>query len=124
MRGLLALLIIALIAFSAFNYLQVNQLRQEVAQLQTTLHAQPQAQPQSDASDKALADVTRALARAREALTNMDGRSARGSLDTAREKLDEAGKTAGEKTRSAVKWLGEQTSELGNKIQDRAKQGG
>src|SRR5260370_40021702 len=101
MRVFLVLLIIALVDFSAFNYLQVNQLKQEVVQLQATLHTQTHAQPQADASDKALAEVTRALARAREALTNMDGRSARGSLDKTREKLDEAGKAGGDKTRSA-----------------------
>ena len=116
MRGLIALLVIVLIALSAYNYLQMTHLQQEVAQLQAKLHEQPQA----DGSDKALADVTRALAHAREAFSHMDSKSARGYVDTARQKLDDAGKTAGEKTRTAVKWLGEQTGELGKKIQEKS----
>src|ERR1051326_2769812 len=116
MRALIALLIIVLIGISGFNYLRVTNLEHEVAQLQTQLHQQPTA----DESDKAIADATQALARAREAIKHMDGASARSYVDAAKAKLDEAGKRAGDKTRTAVKWLGEQTSELGRKIQERA----
>ena len=120
MRALIVLLIIALICITGFDYLRVTSLERQVAQLHIQLHQQPAA----DASDKAIADATQAIAHAREAITHMDGSSARSYVDAARAKLDEAGKRAGEKTRTAVKWLGEQTSELGRKIQEKAGTGG
>src|SRR5262249_18723354 len=116
MRALIVLLIIVLICISGFNYLRVNSLERQVAELQMQLHQQPT----GDQSDKDIADATQAIAHAREAIRNMDGSTARGYLDAARARLDKAGKRADEKTRTAVKWLGEQTSELGKRIQEKA----
>jgi hypothetical protein len=120
MRGLLALLIIALVALSVFNVLQVAEMKHEFAQVQTKLHQRPE----SDISDKALAEVARAIANAKEAISRSDGKSANGYVDSAKEKLDHAGKTAGEKARATLKWLGDQTAELGHQMQEKSKSKG
>lgn len=113
MKGLLALLIIGLIAFCGYNYMQVQELKQEVARLQTKLAEQQQA----GATDRVVAEATRALAQAREAISRMDTTTARNYADNARDMLTRASHTAGEKAGPALKWLGEQASDLGGRLQ-------
>ena len=68
MKGLIALLIIGLIAFCGYNYMQVQDLKQQVARLETKLNEQQSA----GVTDKVVAEATRINARYIEALERDD----------------------------------------------------
>ena len=115
MKGFIAVLIIALIGFNVYNYMQVQDLKQQVARMEIKLNEQQS----QGVTDRVVADATRALAQARDAISRMDTTTARTYAETARQTLERAGRTAGEKASSTIKWLGEQTSDLGKKIEER-----
>jgi hypothetical protein len=115
MKAFIALLVIALIGFNVYNYMQVQDLKQQVARLEVKLNEEKS----QGLSDKVVADAVRTLAQARDAVTRMDTTTARNYVENARTALERAGQTASEKAAPTVKWLGEQASDLGKKLQNR-----
>ncbi len=116
MKGFIAVLVIALIGLNVYNYMQVQDLKQQVARLEVKLN---EAQQSQGVSDRVVAEATRALAQARDAISRMDTTTARNYAENARQTLERAGKSASEKASSTIKWLGEQTSDLRKKIEER-----
>ena len=116
MKAFAGFLLVILIGITAFNYWQVQELRKEVALMKVQL-AEARA---GGVTDAAVAQAAIAIARARDAIsrTNMD--SARGALQSAKDYLAEAGKTASTKAGPTVKWLQEQAAGLSNEVQERA----
>ncbi len=115
MKGLIAVLFLALAAMSAFNYIQVQDLKQEVARMQAKLNEQQA----GGVTDQVVAQAAQAIAQARDAISKMDTSRARTALDSAREYLANASKTASAKAGPTVKWLEEQASDLNKRVQDR-----
>ena len=115
MRAFAVLSVLAMLALTAFNYWQVQELRKEV----TLLKLQLAERQGGGLTDVAVAQAARAIAQARDAIghTNLD--TARAALNTAKDYLADAGKTAGDKAAPTVKWLQEQASQLGRQVQER-----
>jgi len=116
MKGFMALVLMALLGLSAYNWVQINALKQDIARLDNYFREQ---QTSSGITDRAVAEAVRALARAREALSGANIDTARAAFDSARQKLAEAARTASQKTAPTVKWLEGQASELGRQMQER-----
>ena len=115
MKGFVAFVILILIAISGYNTWQVHELQQEIAQLNVKVKEQQS----GGVTDEVVAQATRAIAAAREAIANTDMNSARTALDNARQKVAQAGRTASERAAPTVKWLEDQASELGRQVQDK-----
>ncbi len=115
MKKLLTLLLIIAVGVAAYNWWQVQQLRQEVARLQLQVQEQQQANAKTDA---VVAEATRMLAKAREALTHMDSATAQRYAENARDTLQRAQRTAGEKAGPALKWLQAQASDLSRRVEE------
>ena len=115
MKGLIVALFVALIGFSFYNYLQVQDLKQEVSRLQAKLNEQQS----GGVTDQVVAQAATAIAQAKDAISKMDTSRARSTLDSAREYLAQASKSVSEKSAPTVKWLEEQASDLGKKVDDR-----
>ncbi len=116
MKGLLALLLVVAVAFSAYNWWQVQELKREVASLQVKVQEQQQA---SGPTDAVVGQATRMLGQARDAINHMDMSTAQRYAESARQTLAEAGRTAGQKAGPALHWLEGQASDLGRQIQDK-----
>jgi hypothetical protein len=117
MKGFFALVLVALLGLSAYNYLEIRALRQEIASLNQKVNVQSQ----GGLTDEVVAKAAVALAQARDALNRMDTAQARGYYDTARRQLDEAARTASAKAGPTVKWLRDEASDLGRQLQDRVR---
>ena len=115
MKVFVGLLFIALIGFCAFNYMQVQDLKQQVARLEIKLNEEQQ----QGVSDRVVAEATRALIKAHDAISQMDPATARTYVENARVALERAGRAANEKAGPTMRWLGEQASALGKKVQDK-----
>lgn len=115
MKAVLTFFVVALVALNIYNWWEIRNLRQEIDRLS---HQVKQTSP--DLADQVVAEATRALARAREAIDKLDPDHARTAVEDARQRLEEAGRLASEKVRPTVKWLGEQVTELGKRIQEKA----
>ncbi len=101
MKGLIALLLMATLGATAYNFVQVQQLRAEVILLRSQLAEQKHA-------NNLLADAIRSVQQAKDAMGRVDTRSASNALQQAGAKLQEAAKFAGEKAGPAIKWLEDQ----------------
>ncbi|HXG23077.1 MAG TPA: hypothetical protein VNJ09_00875 [Chthonomonadales bacterium] len=115
MKAVLTLFVVALLALNIYNWWEIRNLHQEIARLNHQVEQTP-----PDLTDQVVAEATRALARAREAIGKMDLEHARVAVEDARQRLEEARRSASEKVRPTVKWLGEQVTELGRRIQVKA----
>lgn len=115
MKAVLTLFVVALLALNIYNWWEIRNLRQEIDRLN---HKVEQISP--ELTDQVIGEAARALARAREAIDKMDLEHARAAVEDARRQLEEAGRSANEKARLTVKWLGEQVTELGKRIQEKA----
>src|SRR2546423_4661076 len=114
MKGLLALLFLALLGLNAYNYWEIRTLREEIATMQRKMDER-----ETSATDAVVAKAMATLMQAREAVAHTDMSRARAMFDTARQQLDEAAKTASTKSAPAVKWLRDEASDLGKQIQSR-----
>lgn len=118
MKGFLALLLLVFIALFGYNAWQIQQLRQEVAQLNIKVEEQRQ---NTSTTDQLVATATQALAQARQAVGNTDWEAARKKLETATTTLAQAGRTASDKAAPTVKWLEGQAADLSKQVQDRIR---
>ncbi len=114
MKGLTRLVLLALLAFAAYNWWKVQSLEQEIAHLKSGSD-----RPINDSDDPVIAQATSALAQARDALNHANLDRARATFDTARQKLEEAARVANDKAAPTVRWLQEQASRLGSELEDR-----
>jgi hypothetical protein len=117
MRGFIALVLVALLGLSAYNYWEIREMRQEIA----ALNEKVRVESQGSVTDEVVAKATVALAQARDAMNRMDTTQARGYYDTARQQLDAAARTAGTKAGPTVKWLRDEASDLGKQLQDKVR---
>lgn len=115
MKGFIALVLVALLGLSAHNYWEIRTLRQEIA----ALNQKVSIQTQDGLTGEVVAKAAVALAQARDAMNRMDTTQARAAYDTARQRLDEATRTASTKAGPTVKWLRDEASDLGKQLQDR-----
>jgi biopolymer transport protein ExbB/TolQ len=101
-----------LLVLTLYNGWEIRHLRQELDRLN---HQVKQTPP--NLSDQVVAEVTRALAHAREAIEKMDLKHAQNTVEEAQKRLEEAGRSASQKVKPTLRWLGEQVSALGKQIQ-------
>ena len=101
MKGLIALLLLVTLAATAYNFMQVQQLRAEMVLLRAQLAEQKRA-------NNLLADAIRSVQHAKDAIARVDTRSTSNALQQASAKLREAASIAGEKAGPAIRWLEEQ----------------
>ena len=115
MKGLMALVLLALLGLAAYNYWEIRSLREEVALLERKVDQQQA----GGLTDAVVARATLAIAQAKEALAHADMDKARALVDSGRRQLDDAVRTAGEKAAPVVKWFRDEASDLGQQVQDK-----
>lgn len=115
MKGFIALVLVALLGLSAYNFWEIRTLRQEIV----ALNQKVTSQSQTGLTDEVVAKAAVALAQARDAMNRMDTSQARNAYDTARRRLDEAARIASDKAGPTVKWLRDETADLGKQLQDK-----
>ena len=106
---------VVVLLFTGFTYWQVQELRKEVAILKLQLAEQRA----GGVTDAAVAQAVQAIAQARDAIGSTKLDNARAALESAKDYLSEAGKTASAKSAPTVKWLQEQAAGLSRDVQDR-----
>ena len=116
MKAFSIILLLGLLVSTAFNHWQVQQLRAEVAELKVQM-ANQQA---GSLTNELVAKATAAILQARHAIGSAKVENAKAALNTAREYLAEAGKTAGAQAGPRLKWLQDQAQGIGRQIQDKA----
>lgn len=116
MKRLLVLLLLAALAFGAYEYRQVQFLREETARLNQQPTSQQPAPHRGDATDETLQQAKDALERARQALSSEQAQQARTALATAQERLTAAARTAEEHTKPVLARLQAQAQELTQKV--------
>jgi hypothetical protein len=115
MKGFVALVLLGFLCLSAYNVYEIRTLKQEIE----TLNQKVTAQSQTGLTDEVVAKAAVALAQARDAMNHMDTTQARNAYDTARRRLDEAARIASDKAGPTVKWLRDETADLGKQLQDK-----
>lgn len=105
MKGLAALLLILIMAATAYNFVQIQQLRAEVVLLRSQLAEQKRA-------NNLLAEAVESVQQAKDAIGRVDKRAASNALEQAGARLRDAAKFAGEKAGPALKWLEDQVREM------------
>lgn len=105
MKGLVALLLVLALATTAYNYMQIQQLRAEVVMLRSQLADQKRA-------NNLLAEAVQSVQQAKDAIGRVDTRAASNALERARAKLRDAAKFAGDKAGPALKWLEDQVRDM------------
>ena len=115
MKGFIALLMLLLLGLNAYNYWEIQTLRQDIAALKQKVDVQSQA----GLTGEVVAKAAVALAQARDAMSRMDTTRARAAYDTARKRLDEAAAMANQKAAPTVKWLRDEASDLNRQLQDK-----
>ena len=118
MKGLLVLLFLVLIGANVFNWIQINDLKRQVAAMQLKMDEQ---QRSANVSDQVVAEATRAIAQAREAIAHTNLDSARAKLESATRTLQDAARTASLKAAPTVRWLQDEASDLRRQVEDRIK---
>jgi predicted negative regulator of RcsB-dependent stress response len=116
MRGVIAFLLLAILALCGYNLWQTHELRREIAQLEQKVN-QPSAG--SQLTDELMGRAAVALAGARDALAHTDTAKARTEIAEAERRLGDAYRTASVKAGPTVKWLREQASEVEKQIDTR-----
>lgn len=115
MKGLVALVLVAMVGISVWNAWEIHTLRQEIA----VLNQKVTSQSQNGLADAVIARALVSLKDAKDALGRMDTSQARAAYETARQKLDEAARVASTETAPKIKWLRDEASDLGRQIQDK-----
>jgi TolA-binding protein len=116
MKGLTALLLVALLVVTGMNLWQIQQLRTEVSDLKKQVAEQRRA-------NNLLAEAIAAVQQARDAIGKVDSREASGALQNAGKRLSEAAQAVNEKAAPAVKWLEEQVHGLNERLNGKEKPG-
>ena len=117
MKGFIALVLVALLGLSAYNYWELRAMRLEIA----ALNEKVRVQSQGGLTDEMVAKAAVALAQARDAMNRMDPDRARIAYETARARLEGAARIANEKAGPTVKWLRDQAADLGRELQDKSR---
>ena len=117
MKGFIALVLVALLGLSAYNYWEIRSMRQEIA----TLNEKVRAQSETGLTDEMVAKAAVALAQARDAMNRMDTAQARAAYESARQRLEQAAKVASEKAGPTVKWLRDEAADLGRQLQEKTR---
>jgi hypothetical protein len=115
MRVLAVFAFIALAGLTAFNALQVRELKQEIAQLQLEMRHNEE----SRLSDAIMSEAVVGLMKARSAMSNVDVTKARATLDDVSVKLQDAAKMAGDKSKPALDWLRNESAAVAKDLQNK-----
>ncbi|MCC6730679.1 MAG: hypothetical protein IT208_15205 [Chthonomonadales bacterium] len=105
MKGLLFLLVLALLALSVWNQMEIRWLRQDIRTLSGKVERQ-------QASEGPVEQAMAAVVAARAAAVGLDAGRARTTLEAAHRRLTEAAGSAGQRAQPALRWLEAEMADL------------
>ncbi|MGC8667626.1 MAG: hypothetical protein ACP5VE_05880 [Chthonomonadales bacterium] len=114
MKAIFVLLVLVLLAATAYNIWQTHEMRRSVDELRTLVE---QDRARAAENDQALSAVGRAISQAQDAIAHADWRNARTALERAETGLENLGRTIGQEAAPAVRRVREQAANLLQQVQ-------